>query len=138
MATAIPQSGSAATPPTAPAPKEPEAPSPDADPKPGHLKAPPAKPPPAKPKRTPKAAKPKAVRPIVAKVAITVATIPAGAEVRQGGQFLGLTPVTLQRPKSAKAEAFQLSKKGYRPAKALAVMSEDRRITKRLQKEGGP
>ena len=82
--------------------------------------------------------KPKAVRPVAADVTITVATIPAGAKVSQGGQFLGLTPVTLKRRKSAKAETFQLSKKGYRPAKALAVMSEDRRITKRLQKEGGP
>ncbi len=74
-------------------------------------------------------------KPKVEKVTITIATIPAGAAVKSGGSFLGLSPVTLERPKSTTAVKFQLTKKGYKPTSALAVMSKTNRVTTRLQKE---
>ena len=74
-------------------------------------------------------------KPKVEKVQVTIATIPAGATVKQGGSFLGLSPVTVERDKSAQAVKFQLIKKGYKPASALAVMSKSSRVTTRLQKE---
>lgn len=84
---------------------------------------PPDRPPPDRPP-VPVTAAPATAAP-VASVSIRITSSPPGATVKEGGEVLGTTPFTLQRPASPRTLVVTLSKSGYEPATGRIGLSRD-------------